>query len=47
MIDGRIVKRGGRLANIDVGEVLEASQRAYDGVRRRSGWTWPPPPNQI
>ncbi len=41
MIDGRIVKRGGRLTSIDVGEIGEAAQRAYEGVRRRSSWTWP------
>ena len=43
MIDGRIVKRGGRLTSIDVGEVVDAARRAYDGVRRRSGWSWPAP----
>jgi cytosine/adenosine deaminase-related metal-dependent hydrolase len=42
MIDGRIVKRGGRLTSTDVGEVIDAAQRAYDGVRRRSNWSWPP-----
>ena len=41
MIDGRILKRGGRLTGTDVGEVIGAAQRAYDGVRRRSNWTWP------
>jgi cytosine/adenosine deaminase-related metal-dependent hydrolase len=41
MIDGRIVKRAGRLTTLDVGEVIDAAQRAYSGLRQRSGWTWP------
>lgn len=41
MIDGRIVKRGGRLTGIDAGEVVAAAARAYEAVRRRSGWSWP------
>lgn len=41
MIDGRIVKRGGRLTDIDAGEVIDAAARAYEAVRRRSGWSWP------
>ncbi len=41
MIDGRIVKRGGRLTGIDVEEVVGAAARAYSGLRQRSGWSWP------
>lgn len=41
MIDGRIVKRAGRLTGIDAGEVIDGAARAYAGLRRRSGWTWP------
>ena len=41
IIDGRIVKRGGRLIGLDVGEVIDAAARASAGVRQRSGWTWP------
>ena len=41
IIDGRIVKRGGRLTSIDVGEVVDAAARASESVRRRSGWSWP------
>jgi cytosine/adenosine deaminase-related metal-dependent hydrolase len=44
LIDGRIVKRGGRLTSIDEGAVIEAAARAYEALRRRSGWSWP---NQI
>jgi cytosine/adenosine deaminase-related metal-dependent hydrolase len=41
VIDGRIVKRGGRLTALDVGEVIDEAARAFTGVRRRSGWSWP------
>jgi cytosine/adenosine deaminase-related metal-dependent hydrolase len=41
IIDGRIVKRGGRLANVEVGDVIDSAARALTGLRRRSGWAWP------
>jgi 5-methylthioadenosine/S-adenosylhomocysteine deaminase len=41
MIDGRIVKRGGRLTSIDVADVIDAAARSSADVRRRAGWTWP------
>jgi 5-methylthioadenosine/S-adenosylhomocysteine deaminase len=41
VIDGRIVKRAGRLTTLDTGEVIDAAQRAYSQLRRRSGWNWP------
>ena len=44
MIDGRIVKRGGRLTRLDVGEVVDAAAQASADVRRRAGWTWPSQP---
>ena len=44
MIDGRILKRGGRLTSLDVGDVVDAAARASADVRRRSGWTWPSQP---
>jgi cytosine/adenosine deaminase-related metal-dependent hydrolase len=44
IIDGRIVKRGGRLTTVDVAGVVDSASRALTGVRRRSGWSWP---NQI
>jgi 5-methylthioadenosine/S-adenosylhomocysteine deaminase len=44
MIDGRIVKRGGRLTQLDVTDVIDDAGRAYAEVRRRSGWTWPSQP---
>jgi 5-methylthioadenosine/S-adenosylhomocysteine deaminase len=44
IIDGRIVKRGGRLTKVDVGDVVDSANRAWTGVRRRSGWSWPSQP---
>lgn len=41
IIDGRIVKRAGRLTAIDVGAVIDAAARASTEVRRRAGWSWP------
>jgi hypothetical protein len=40
MIDGRIVKRGGRLTSVDVGDVIDAAARSSAAVRRRAGWSW-------
>jgi 5-methylthioadenosine/S-adenosylhomocysteine deaminase len=44
IVDGRVLKRGGRLTSVDVGEVVDAAARASEGVRRRSGWSWPSQP---
>jgi cytosine/adenosine deaminase-related metal-dependent hydrolase len=44
MIDGRILKRNGRLTLIDVGEIVDAAGRSSANVRQRSGWTWPSRP---
>jgi cytosine/adenosine deaminase-related metal-dependent hydrolase len=41
LIDGRIVKRGGRLTTVDVADIIDDAGRAFTEVRRRSGWTWP------
>jgi cytosine/adenosine deaminase-related metal-dependent hydrolase len=41
MIDGRIVKRAGRLTGVDVGEVVDSAARAFTNLQRRSGWSWP------
>lgn len=38
MIDGRILKRDGRLTDIDVDEVIDDAQRAQAAVRERAGW---------
>ena len=44
VIDGRVLKRGGRLTTLDVGAIIDAAARASTGVRRRSGWSWPSQP---
>ena len=45
MIDGRIVKRGGRrLTSLDVGEIVDAAAAHRRRLRRRSGWSWPSQP---
>jgi 5-methylthioadenosine/S-adenosylhomocysteine deaminase len=44
MIDGRIVKRGGRVTSVDIPAVVDSANRAFTDLRRRSGWSWP---NQI
>jgi cytosine/adenosine deaminase-related metal-dependent hydrolase len=41
MIDGRIVKRGGRLTHIDVADVIDAAARSSADVRQRASWRWP------
>jgi cytosine/adenosine deaminase-related metal-dependent hydrolase len=41
LIDGRIVKRGGRVMSVDVGAVVDAANRAFTELRRRSNWSWP------
>jgi cytosine/adenosine deaminase-related metal-dependent hydrolase len=41
LIDGRIVKRRGRLTTVDVDDVIDDAARALIDVRRRSGWSWP------
>jgi cytosine/adenosine deaminase-related metal-dependent hydrolase len=44
IIDGRIVKRGGRLTSLDVGGIVDAAARASTAVRQRAGWSWPSQP---
>jgi 5-methylthioadenosine/S-adenosylhomocysteine deaminase len=41
IIDGRIVKRAGRLTSVDVGDIVDSAARALTALRRRSGWSWP------
>jgi cytosine/adenosine deaminase-related metal-dependent hydrolase len=41
VVDGHILKRGGRLTAVDSGEVIAAAAQASADVRRRSGWSWP------
>jgi 5-methylthioadenosine/S-adenosylhomocysteine deaminase len=41
VVDGRILKRGGKLTQVDTHAIVDAARKAYAGVRRRSGWSWP------
>jgi 5-methylthioadenosine/S-adenosylhomocysteine deaminase len=41
VVDGRFLKRGGRLTQVDTGAIVEAARKSYAGVRQRSGWSWP------
>ena len=41
VVDGRILKRGGKLTRVDSGEVVDAARKSYVDLHRRSGWSWP------
>jgi hypothetical protein len=41
VVDGKILKRGGELVNVDSAEVIDAAATAYAAVHKRSGWSWP------
>jgi 5-methylthioadenosine/S-adenosylhomocysteine deaminase len=41
IIDGRLMKRRGRLTDIDVDAVIDAAGLASREVRRRANWSWP------
>jgi cytosine/adenosine deaminase-related metal-dependent hydrolase len=38
MVDGRILKRGGRLTAIDVPAVVADASQANAALRKRAGW---------
>ena len=38
MVDGRILKRGGRLAAIDTGRIADEASAALAALRKRAGW---------
>jgi 5-methylthioadenosine/S-adenosylhomocysteine deaminase len=38
MVDGRILKRGGRLTALDAGRVVADASQALAAVRKRAGW---------
>jgi len=38
MVDGRILKRGGRLTSIDTGQMASEAQAALAALRKRAGW---------
>ena len=38
VVDGRILKRGGELTTVDVGEIIDEAAAALTAVRQRAGW---------
>jgi 5-methylthioadenosine/S-adenosylhomocysteine deaminase len=38
MVDGRILKRGGRLVAVDAGRVVDEARIALAGLRKRANW---------
>jgi predicted fused transcriptional regulator/phosphomethylpyrimidine kinase len=38
MVDGRILKRGGRLVAVDPGQVVDEARVALAGLRKRANW---------
>jgi 5-methylthioadenosine/S-adenosylhomocysteine deaminase len=38
MVDGRILKRGGKLAALDVNQVIADAKAANAALRQRAGW---------
>jgi cytosine/adenosine deaminase-related metal-dependent hydrolase len=38
LVDGRILKRGGRLTSVDVDEIVDEARAANAAVRQRAGW---------
>ena len=39
IVDGRVLKRGGRLTSLSVDRVLEDAQGSLDAMRKRANWT--------
>jgi len=38
MVDGGVLKRGGRLTGVDVGQVVDESRVALTALRKRANW---------
>jgi len=38
MVDGRILKRSGRLVGVDAGQVVDEARIALAGLRKRANW---------
>jgi cytosine/adenosine deaminase-related metal-dependent hydrolase len=38
MVDGRILKRGGKLVAVDTTEVIDGARTALAGIRERTKW---------
>ena len=44
VVDGTILKRGGRAHEVDVGAIVDEAAVAYAALHKRSGWSWPESP---
>jgi 5-methylthioadenosine/S-adenosylhomocysteine deaminase len=42
IVDGRFLKRGGRLLHVDVAQVVADANASLDAIRRRAGGVWAP-----
>jgi len=42
IVDGRFLKRGGRLLNVDVAQVVAEANQSLDAIRLRAGGAWAP-----
>ena len=42
IVDGRFLKRAGRLLNVDVAQVVAEANASLDAIRRRAGGAWAP-----
>ena len=38
LVDGRILKRNGKLTAIDAGRLIEEASAASQGIRQRANW---------
>jgi 5-methylthioadenosine/S-adenosylhomocysteine deaminase len=43
IVDGRFLKRGGKLLNVDIAQVVAEADESLDAIRRRAGGAWVPP----
>lgn len=43
IVDGRFLKRGGKLLGTDVALVVDEANQSLDAIRRRAGGAWAPP----
>jgi cytosine/adenosine deaminase-related metal-dependent hydrolase len=38
VVDGRILKQGGKLTAIETGDVIRGAQESFEAVRKRTAW---------
>ena len=44
IVDGRFLKRGGKLIGVDVAQVVAEANESLEAIRRRAGGAWAPRP---